>query len=101
MSDNKKRDGRATGLMTARTAVDPRDREGARKSEQGHGGEGRSPRREESPAREEIARRAYEIYLARGRAEGWDVEDWLRAEAEVFARKASDRTGSSLNLNGR
>jgi hypothetical protein len=32
---------------------------------------------------EEIRRRAYEIYGERGREDGRDVEDWLRAEAEI------------------
>jgi hypothetical protein len=31
----------------------------------------------------DIARRAYELYLARGRQDGHDVEDWLRAESEL------------------
>jgi hypothetical protein len=30
-----------------------------------------------------IARRAYEIYEERGRCDGDDINDWLRAEAEV------------------
>jgi hypothetical protein len=30
-----------------------------------------------------IARRAYEIYVERGRHDGSDVADWLRAEIEV------------------
>ena len=30
-----------------------------------------------------IARRAYEIYEERGRKHGDDINDWLRAEAEV------------------
>lgn len=29
-----------------------------------------------------IARRAYDLRLERGRQEGHDVEDWLRAEAD-------------------
>ena len=29
------------------------------------------------------ARRAYELYLARGGAHGHDVEDWLQAEREL------------------
>jgi hypothetical protein len=33
--------------------------------------------------REQIARRAYEIYKERGMAHGNDLNDWLRAEAEV------------------
>jgi hypothetical protein len=32
---------------------------------------------------EQIQRRAYELYLARGREDGHDLEDWLRAEAEI------------------
>ena len=32
---------------------------------------------------EGIRRRAYEISEARGRQDGRDVEDWLRAEAEI------------------
>jgi hypothetical protein len=35
---------------------------------------------------EEIRRRAYELYEARGRAEGFDQEDWDRAKAEVLSR---------------
>jgi hypothetical protein len=32
---------------------------------------------------ERIARRAYEIYEERGRQDGQELEDWLRAEQEV------------------
>ena len=32
---------------------------------------------------EEIAKRAFELYEARGRQNGHDVEDWLRAEQEL------------------
>jgi hypothetical protein len=31
----------------------------------------------------EIARRAYELYLARGCEHGHDVEDWFQAEREL------------------
>jgi hypothetical protein len=31
----------------------------------------------------EIARRAYDLYLARGREDGHDLEDWLQAEREL------------------
>ncbi len=31
----------------------------------------------------EIARRAYALYLARGREDGHDVEDWIQAEREL------------------
>lgn len=30
-----------------------------------------------------VARRAYDLYLARGREPGHDVEDWLQAEREL------------------
>lgn len=32
---------------------------------------------------EEIHRRTYELYEQRGREDGLDLDDWLRAEAEV------------------
>jgi hypothetical protein len=35
------------------------------------------------PTREEIEKRAYELYLARGCESGRDVEDWLAAEREL------------------
>jgi Protein of unknown function (DUF2934) len=33
--------------------------------------------------REEIARRAHELYVQRGGEHGKDVEDWVRAEKEL------------------
>jgi hypothetical protein len=36
-----------------------------------------------APSREEIAARAYEIYLARGGEDGYHEEDWLQAEREL------------------
>jgi hypothetical protein len=36
---------------------------------------------------EEIRQRAYELYEARGREEGHDIDDWLQAEAEIEASK--------------
>jgi Protein of unknown function (DUF2934) len=32
---------------------------------------------------EEIRRRAYDLYETRGCKDGHDVDDWLRAEAEI------------------
>lgn len=40
-----------------------------------------------SPSHEQIARRAFELYVARDGLAGSDVSDWLRAEAEL--REAS------------
>jgi Protein of unknown function (DUF2934) len=37
------------------------------------------------PAREEIERRAYELYLTRGAVPGFDQDDWLQAEREIKA----------------
>lgn len=39
------------------------------------------------PTTEEIALRAYEIYLERGEAPGNDIEDWLQAEQELRGEK--------------
>lgn len=43
--------------------------------------DGTASRRE--PSQEDIARRAYEIYLERGGRHGNDADDWLRAEREL------------------
>jgi len=37
---------------------------------------------------EEIRCRAYELYEQRGREDGHDFEDWLRAEEEIVHTKA-------------
>ncbi len=38
---------------------------------------------------EQISRRAYELYEARGREHGHDREDWLQAEAEILDRETA------------
>ena len=43
----------------------------------------------------DIAERAYEFYLERGRADGFDREDWLRAEHELKDPRATVGTGDS------
>jgi hypothetical protein len=35
----------------------------------------------------QIGRQAYEIYEARGREDGHDLDDWLRAEAEITSKQ--------------
>jgi hypothetical protein len=40
---------------------------------------------------EEIARRAYEIFISRGSEHGRDLEDWFLAEREVTARPRAPR----------
>ncbi len=39
------------------------------------------------PSREEIARRAYFRFLARGGASGHEAEDWFEAERELLERR--------------
>ena len=39
------------------------------------------------PTQEEIAVRAYELFLQSGSVDGHDTEHWLRAEVELKARK--------------
>ena len=38
---------------------------------------------------EEIRRRAYELFEARGGVEGHDLDDWLRAEEEIRGNKTN------------
>ena len=48
-----------------------------------------------SPLRaDEVARRAYEIFLARGGEQGRDLDDWLQAELELSKRTVRRRTRS-------
>jgi hypothetical protein len=45
--------------------------------------------------REHVARRAYDLYLARGREPGHELEDWLQAEQEL--RNKSQRNAVRLS----
>jgi len=42
------------------------------------------------PSTEDVARRAYELYEARGAQPGWDLDDWLQAERELISTMAPD-----------
>ena len=42
-----------------------------------------------TPTHEQIARRAEEIFVERGRPEGRDIDHWLAAEAELMAAAQS------------
>ena len=42
-----------------------------------------------APTTEEIAQRAYEIFLARGGEPGHDFDDWLQAESELLREHAA------------
>jgi hypothetical protein len=48
-----------------------------------------------SPTTEEIAARAYEIYLEGGCADGHDLENWLQAEAELTEKYAKPAARSA------
>lgn len=48
------------------------------------------------PTREEIALRAYHIYLERGRTQGNEQEDWIRAEQELLALVKKPRGKSKV-----
>jgi Protein of unknown function (DUF2934) len=51
----------------------------------------KSPTPSISPTQEEIALRAYYIYLQRGGAPGNEFADWTRAEQELLAEAAKPR----------
>jgi len=40
-----------------------------------------------SELEERVRRRAYELYEERGRTDGHDMDDWLRAESEITSGK--------------
>ena len=44
--------------------------------------------RRTSPTHDEIAQLAYSLYESRGRQEGHQIEDWLRAEQELVRHYA-------------
>jgi hypothetical protein len=47
-----------------------------------------------------IARRAYDLYLARGSEPGHEMEDWLQAEAELKAEGTDDQEHRSAEVAG-
>jgi hypothetical protein len=48
------------------------------------------------PTQDQIAARAYEIYLERGRTPGDPMQDWLRAERELAAPPKKSRSKSKV-----
>jgi hypothetical protein len=48
------------------------------------------------PTTEEIALRAYQIYLERGGAPGNALEDWTRAERELLEKSSKPRRKASV-----
>jgi len=49
-------------------------------------------------AHDDVARRAYELFLSRGQAHGRDLDDWLEAERQV--RRSSPAVAAPVR-NGR
>jgi hypothetical protein len=49
-----------------------------------------------TPSREEIEKRAYQIYEERGRQEGHADEHWLTAEQELLAAEGGPRSPSRI-----
>ena len=47
-----------------------------------------------APTDVEIAERAYLIYKARGGEHGQDLDDWLKAEAELLSERTGKVRGS-------
>ena len=45
-----------------------------------------------SNAEEKIRLRAYELYEERGRVDGFALDDWLQAEAEILGRRGQPRS---------
>jgi Protein of unknown function (DUF2934) len=45
------------------------------------------PQPDSAQLEEQIRRRAHEIWLARGEQAGSDIDDWLKAEAEILAAR--------------
>ena len=43
----------------------------------------KAPARPATVTNNDLARRAYDLYLARGREDGHDMDDWLQAEREL------------------
>jgi len=42
-----------------------------------------------TPESDAIAKRAYELYLQRGSVPGYELDDWLQAEAELSSAAAT------------
>jgi hypothetical protein len=51
------------------------------------------------PTQEEIAQRAYQVFVERGRPEGRDLEHWLEAEAQLKLATQQKATSPSARTN--
>ena len=50
------------------------------------------------PTQDQVAARAYEIYLERGATPGDPMQDWLQAERELTAAPKSKKPGSKSKV---
>jgi DUF2934 family protein len=50
------------------------------------------------PTHEEVALRAYQIYLERGGTPGNELEDWTRAERELLEKSSKPRRKAGPKL---
>ena len=55
------------------------------------------------PTFEEIRANAYEVYVQRGRIDGFDIKDWLQAEKELrqIGNKVQEEQSLCQGLNSR
>lgn len=51
-------------------------------------------RRNTEALQDEIARRAYELYEARGYVDGFDIEDWLQAEQDIVGSTPASKAAA-------
>ena len=56
----------------------------------------KAPLPKSKPTQDQIAARAYEIYLERGATSGDHMQDWLRAERELAAPAKKSRSKSKV-----
>lgn len=49
-----------------------------------------------APTHEQIAARAYEIFIERGRPQGRDLEHWLEAESQLRASSQANGSGPAI-----
>ncbi|HLZ93019.1 MAG TPA: DUF2934 domain-containing protein [Candidatus Acidoferrum sp.] len=52
------------------------------------------------PTQEEIALRAYHIYLERGGAPGNEMEDWIQAERQLLSAVGKSKRKAAAKSNG-
>jgi DUF2934 family protein len=49
------------------------------------------------PTEAEISARAFELYLQRGSVTGYELDDWLQAEAELVAQSVAANGGKKTS----